>query len=62
MKADKAYDASILDHIIFSEQKNEIARAVAELDMKYRVVVVLYYYNQLSTKEILGVRTVWKAQ
>ena len=52
VKADKAYDASILDHIIFSEQKNEIARAVAELDMKYRVVVVLYYYNQLSTKEI----------
>lgn len=54
-KADKAYDALVLDHVILSEQKTEIARAVAELDMKYRVVVILYYYNQLSTKEISNI-------
>ena len=34
------------------EQQNEIYQAVMQLDYKLRLVVILYYYNELSTKQI----------
>ncbi|MDF2886172.1 MAG: polymerase, sigma-24 subunit, subfamily, partial [Lacrimispora sp.] len=33
----------------------QIRNALSELDMKYRTVILLYYYNELSTKEIARV-------
>lgn len=41
-----------LEVLLKNEEKNRIKEAVNRLEMKQRTVVILYYYNQLSTKEI----------
>ncbi len=38
--------------IVENEERAELWRAVQQLNLKMRTVVVLYYYNDLSTKEI----------
>ncbi len=52
LTAEHSDGITALDHILESEQTSEICRAIRSLDMKYRLVVVYYYYNQMSTREI----------
>lgn len=54
-KAERSNGITILDHILASEQSSEIISAIRTMDMKYRLVLVYYYYNQMSTKEIANV-------
>lgn len=41
-----------LDHILKAEASSELWKAVNRLSVKHRTVVFLYYYNDLTTKEI----------
>lgn len=41
-----------MELIIQDEERAELWKAVRQLNRKMRTVVVLYYYNDLSTKEI----------
>ena len=53
-------EPSSLEHIMQKEEALQIILAVGKLPVKQRTVVVLYYYNALSVKEIaqmLGVTT-----
>lgn len=52
LKVDKSGRMNILDDLIISEQSLLIRDIINKLDIKYRTVVVLYYYNQFSTREI----------
>ena len=45
----------VMDEAMRNWEAKEICRAVKELPVKHRTVIVLYYYNQMSTKEIAGV-------
>lgn len=49
---ESGYQAGPLEELLISQQRNEICEAVKSLPVKQRTVVVLYYYNQLTTKEI----------
>lgn len=51
-KADGSNLESSLDIVIQEEQSQMIYRLIHGLDMKHRTVIVYYYYNQMSTKEI----------
>lgn len=44
-----------LDRIVKSETQRQVKQAVDALDFKHRAVVVLYYYNEMTAKEIAGV-------
>lgn len=44
-----------LGAVLEAETAAQIRDALSKLDMKYRTVILLYYYNELSTKEIAGV-------
>ncbi|NLG03501.1 MAG: RNA polymerase sigma factor [Clostridia bacterium] len=41
-----------LDLIMESEQAARICAAIRQLNIKYRLVIIYYYYNQFSIKEI----------
>ncbi len=41
-----------LDQLLKKEQSGELMRAVQGLDVKYRTIVLLYYYNELGIREI----------
>lgn len=47
-------DTSSLEHIMRKEEAMQISAAIKKLPVKQRTVVVLYYYNALSVKEIAG--------
>ena len=49
---DQAGPADVMDEAIKNWEAGEIYKAVKNLPVKQRTVVVLYYYNQMSTKEI----------
>lgn len=51
-QADQTDNSLVEESIIRNEQYNEVYHAVMKLDYKLRLVVVLYYYNELSTKQI----------
>ena len=51
-QADTTGDSLIEDSFVQKEQANEVYQAVMKLDYKLRLVVILYYYNELSTKQI----------
>ena len=40
------------DSALVSEKSSEVAQAVGKLPLKYREVIWLYYYSELSVKEI----------
>lgn len=42
----------ILNDLVQKEEEEMIYRAIASLPVKHRTVIVLYYYNQMSIKEI----------
>lgn len=44
--------AEPLEQVLKAEMSSELWKAVNRLGMKHRTVVLLYYYNDLSTKEI----------
>lgn len=51
-KADAHSALPTEDFLLQREQQNEVWQAVMKLDYKLRLIVVLYYYNELSTKQI----------
>lgn len=55
IQADAADGTTSLDRIIKTEEENAVKRAVQALDFKHRAVVVLFYYNEMTTKEIAKV-------
>lgn len=48
-------DKGPLGAVLEAEAASEIQSALQCLDVKYRTVVLLYYYNELSTREIARV-------
>lgn len=51
IREDKKTDGP-LESVLVAETANEIQTALVRLDIKYRTVILLYYYNELSTREI----------
>lgn len=51
-KADPNASPSSLEVIMEAEESKIMYQFIHELDVKHRTVIVYYYYNQLSTKEI----------
>ncbi len=47
--------AGPLEAVLEAETATEIQAAVNHLDIKYRTVILLYYYNELSTREIADI-------
>lgn len=45
---------SVEDEIIFRENKSEMWNRVCLLEEQFRIVVILYYYEEFSVKEIAG--------
>ena len=50
--ADRGSEGDSLSGLLLKEEREQIRQAVDSLDEKYRTVVVLYYFNEFSTKEI----------
>lgn len=48
-------DSSAADVVIKDSQNLELYQAIKKLPVKQRTVVVLYYFNEMSTKEIANV-------
>lgn len=55
IQADATDGATSLDRIIKNETQRQVNNAVQTLDFKHRTVVVMYYYNDMSTKDIARV-------
>lgn len=49
---EKTVQGNPLDEALERELREDLLDAVRELDVKQRTVIVLYYFNQFSTKEI----------
>ena len=47
--------SSPLENVLSSEERERLWRAVDSLDIRQRTALVLYYYNQMSTREIAKV-------
>ncbi len=47
--------SSPLENVLSSEERERLWRAVESLEIRQRTAVVLYYYNQMSTREIAKV-------
>lgn len=54
-KADKKGSLFTEDIFFKKEEQTQVYQAVMKLDYKLRLVVVLYYYNEMSTKQIAKV-------
>ncbi len=52
IRTDATDGVTSLDRIIQTENERLVNQAVQSLDFKHRAVVVLYYYNEMATKEI----------
>lgn len=46
------YREGPLEELLLSQRRERVWEAVKELPVKQRTAVVLYYYNQLTTKEV----------
>ncbi len=53
--ADRGSEGDSLSDLLLKEERERIRRAVDSLDEKHRAVIVLYYFNEFSTKEIAGI-------
>ena len=47
--------SSVLDEVLAHHRDDELYRAIRNLPVKQRTAVVLYYFNQMSTREIAGI-------
>lgn len=54
-KADAKGNLLTEDILLKEEERSEVYQAVMNLDYKLRLVVILYYYNEMSTKQIAKV-------
>lgn len=54
-KADAKGSMFTEDILLKREEQTQVWQAVMKLDYKFRLVVVLYYYNEMSTKQIAKV-------
>lgn len=52
---DQTSPVNVMEEAMKNWEAREIYRVVKELPVKQRTVIVLYYYNQMSTKEIARV-------
>lgn len=52
MQISRDQSAGPLERFIDRETSGELLSLVGKLDVKYRTVVVLHYYNELSTRDI----------
>lgn len=50
--ADTRKDPPVEETLLQKERQNEIYQAVMKLDYKLRLVVVLYYYDEMTTRQI----------
>lgn len=50
--AEKSYSGSMEKSVLQKEQSREIMEAVVKLPRKYREVIHLFYYQQMSVREI----------
>ena len=50
--AEKSYSGSMEKSVLQKEQSWEIMEAVVKLPRKYREVIHLFYYQQMSVREI----------
>ncbi|MGM8214843.1 sigma-70 family RNA polymerase sigma factor [Bacillaceae bacterium W0354] len=50
----KKYDEQnkVETHLIQRDEQQQLAEAIMSLPVKYREVIILYYYNELKTKDI----------
>lgn len=48
-------DNTSLDIILKQEEHERITKEIRQLSVKHRTVVVLFYYNEMSTKEIADI-------
>lgn len=55
IQTDATDGTTSLDRIIKTETERQVSSAVGTLDFKHRTVVIMYYYNDMSTKEIAEV-------
>lgn len=55
IRADKAGEGDSLTGLLQKEEREKIRQAVENLDEKHRSIVILYYFNEFSTKEIAGI-------
>lgn len=55
IRADATDGVTSLDRIIRTESERLVNSAVQSLDFKHRAVVILFYYNEMSTREIAKV-------
>lgn len=47
--------ASVLEEVMMRSRDRNLYEAIGNLPVRQRTAVVLYYFNQLSTKEIAGI-------
>ena len=52
IKAEHADDKNSLDIYMEHEQSRIIYQMIHDMDIKHRTVIIYYYYNQMSTKQI----------
>ena len=53
--ADRGSEGDSLSGLLLKEEREQIRRAVDSLEEKHRTVIVLYYFNGFSTKEIAAI-------
>lgn len=51
-RAEPATDDLPLNKVLENEQKEELYDRIRKLNQKQRTVIILYYFNQMSTREI----------
>lgn len=52
---DEPQTGSVLDQVMADSRDQELYKAIENLPVKQRTALVLYYFNEMSTKEIAGV-------
>ena len=55
LSEDTSGNGSVLDDVVNASGRQELFAAIAALPVKQRTVLVLYYYNGMSTREIAAV-------
>ncbi len=53
--SDAAAPGEVLEDLMVKEEEQALITAIMELPIKQRTVIVLYYYNQMTIREIAGI-------
>ena len=54
-RVDKTDELEIVHEFAFTNEESEVFTAVSELEQKYRIPVILYYFQGLSVNEIADI-------